>query len=232
MHLTAVISNIGDGVARNFTVGWRMQGNAPYMRVAQGLTLNPGEDATVEWDHVFTNPGTEDSQVWADMDNRVRESNEDNNAMGLRFRKRSAEGPQPGSAPAEPQPVETLPAGPAPELDARLRLDRLRADDRKPAAGDEIAFTARVTNRESEEVSGFSVSFQPGPGEAWIPAANDLRLGPGERANITWNFAHLAPGTFRAAARIDGLIGNQSSDDVRVACGTLASRPRPTTRKT
>ena len=109
VHLTAVISNIGDGVARNFAVGWRMQGNAPYMRVAQGLTLNPGEDATVEWDHVFTNPGTEDSQVWADMDNRVRESNEDNNAMGLRFRKRPAEGPQPGSAPAQPQPPSLSP---------------------------------------------------------------------------------------------------------------------------
>ena len=65
--------------------------------------------ATVEWDHVFTNPGTEDSQVWADMDNRVRESNDDNNAMGLRFRKRPAEGSQPGSAPAQPEPAEPQP---------------------------------------------------------------------------------------------------------------------------
>ena len=86
VHLTAMIRNAGGGEARNISLAWRPAGNAQYLRITDGLTLQPNEERAVEWDYDFPNAGTYDTQALVDPENRVREGNEGNNSLGLRIR--------------------------------------------------------------------------------------------------------------------------------------------------
>ena len=192
------IRNRGDVPAEGFRLLGRPWPDAPFVVIADQLSLPPDAELPLQFQYAFDTPGAYEMEVLVTV---AEPEVADQMAQPQERSMLPITVVEPPLEPGEPEPPH-------------LRV-RLKAGNRFPQAGEPVQFLVQIDNKGPTEAVNFALAFRPSEEVPFQVIAEALNLEPGGTMELNWEYVYPAPGQFKAEVEVQN-VAVPNSDYARM----------------
>ena len=192
------IRNRGDVPAEGFRLLGRPWPDAPFVVIADQLSLPPDAELPLQFQYAFDTPGAYEMEVLVTV---AEPEVADQMAQPQERSMLPITVVEPPLEPGEPEP---------PHLRVRLKAGR-----RFPQAGEPVQFLVQIDNKGPTEAVNFALAFRPSEEVPFQVIAEALNLEPGGTMELNWEYVYPAPGQFKAEVEVQN-VAVPNSDYARM----------------